>query len=264
MPWWNETQAIIITGKSGAILYGEIKVTDGIDEGDIIEEGFLIGTVLTVLKKDKGRPMSMLHIELHKPELAGLFCWESQKPESLLDPTSLLIKSANLKVIKTSHKPFKSGSVINTIKGIIDHPVLHIPAYIFEEDELELYQEEKKEEQEVLKFGDLKIGEVYFCRSQSTYDGSVLDLDAKILSLDGFKDGKRFAVALSEDKEWCVKISEDQMKFVQKKKQIKWTNLYLKDSKNSIESGGLYNTEENAVRSISDKSNYLKTISIEI
>jgi ribosomal protein L21E len=136
--------------------------------------------------------------------------------------------------------------------------------YIFEEDELELYQEEKKEEQEVLKFGDLKIGEVYFCRSQSTYDGSVLDLDAKILSLDGFKDGKRFAVALSEDKEWCVKISEDQMKFVQKKKQIKWTNLYLKDSKNSIESGGLYNTEENAVRGISDKSSYLKTISIEI
>jgi murein DD-endopeptidase MepM/ murein hydrolase activator NlpD len=96
MPWWNETQAMIITGKSGAILYGEIKVTDGIQEGDLIEEGFLIGTVLTVLKKDKGRPMSMLHMELHKPELAGLFCWESQRPESLLDPTELLIKSTNL------------------------------------------------------------------------------------------------------------------------------------------------------------------------
>tara|TARA_R110000772_G_scaffold2410_2_gene8403 strand:- start:23752 stop:23964 length:213 start_codon:yes stop_codon:yes gene_type:complete len=34
-----------------------------------------------------------------------------------------------------SPKPFKSGFKTNTIKGVIDHPVLHIPAYTFEEDE---------------------------------------------------------------------------------------------------------------------------------
>lgn len=32
-------------------------------------------------------------------------------------------------------KKFKSGLYINTIKGVIDHPILHIPAYIFIEDD---------------------------------------------------------------------------------------------------------------------------------
>lgn len=32
-------------------------------------------------------------------------------------------------------KPFKSRQLINTIKGVIDHPILHIPAFTFEEDE---------------------------------------------------------------------------------------------------------------------------------
>jgi hypothetical protein len=32
-------------------------------------------------------------------------------------------------------KPFKSGEKINTIKGVINHPHLNIPAYIFIEDD---------------------------------------------------------------------------------------------------------------------------------
>ena len=32
-------------------------------------------------------------------------------------------------------KPFKSTFLVNTIKGVIDHPILHIPAYTFEEDD---------------------------------------------------------------------------------------------------------------------------------
>jgi hypothetical protein len=32
-------------------------------------------------------------------------------------------------------KPFKSGSKINTIKGVIVHPILNVPAYIFVEDD---------------------------------------------------------------------------------------------------------------------------------
>lgn len=32
-------------------------------------------------------------------------------------------------------KPFKSGQKINTIKGVIEHPILKIPAYTFEEDD---------------------------------------------------------------------------------------------------------------------------------
>lgn len=32
-------------------------------------------------------------------------------------------------------KPFKSGFKVNTIKDVINHPQLNIPAYTFEEDE---------------------------------------------------------------------------------------------------------------------------------
>lgn len=32
-------------------------------------------------------------------------------------------------------KPFKSGLKINTIKDVINHPQLNVPAYTFEEDE---------------------------------------------------------------------------------------------------------------------------------
>lgn len=36
---------------------------------------------------------------------------------------------------KLNNKPFKSGSIINTVKDIIMHPTLNIPAYTFEEDD---------------------------------------------------------------------------------------------------------------------------------
>jgi len=34
-----------------------------------------------------------------------------------------------------SGKAFKSGLKINTVKGVINHPILNIPAYTFEEDD---------------------------------------------------------------------------------------------------------------------------------
>jgi hypothetical protein len=40
------------------------------------------------------------------------------------------------RVTKITRKPFKSGSRSNTVKGIIEHPVLkHKPAFTFDEDE---------------------------------------------------------------------------------------------------------------------------------
>jgi hypothetical protein len=45
------------------------------------------------------------------------------------------------KVIKTSSKvgkqpkPFKSTFLVNTVKDVIIHPILNIPAYTFEEDD---------------------------------------------------------------------------------------------------------------------------------
>jgi len=38
-------------------------------------------------------------------------------------------------VDKDSNKPFKSGSKVNTVKGLIRHPYLRIPSYTFEEDD---------------------------------------------------------------------------------------------------------------------------------
>ena len=36
---------------------------------------------------------------------------------------------------KRSGKPFKSGLKVNTIKGVVVHPTLNIPAYTFSEDD---------------------------------------------------------------------------------------------------------------------------------
>jgi len=32
-------------------------------------------------------------------------------------------------------KPFKSGLKVNTVRGVIDHPILLIPAFVFMEDD---------------------------------------------------------------------------------------------------------------------------------
>ena len=34
-----------------------------------------------------------------------------------------------------NNKPFKSGEKFNTVKDVINHPKLNIPAYVFEEDD---------------------------------------------------------------------------------------------------------------------------------
>ena len=36
---------------------------------------------------------------------------------------------------RRSGKPFKSGEKINTVKGIVNHPQLNVPAFTFVEDE---------------------------------------------------------------------------------------------------------------------------------
>lgn len=39
------------------------------------------------------------------------------------------------KTVQKKRKPFKRGNKINTVKGLIFHPQLHVPAYVFEEDD---------------------------------------------------------------------------------------------------------------------------------
>lgn len=103
-PWWNDTRAVMIVGESGHIVYGEIQERDGLRVGDEVKAGDLVGTVLTVLKEDKGLPMSMLHVELMKNSEHHHLVWELGQPqhEALLDPTLMLlaIKEKEMKDIR--------------------------------------------------------------------------------------------------------------------------------------------------------------------
>lgn len=88
--WWHETWVVMVEGKSGVIAYGEISPT--VQEGQQIKEGDIVGKVMTVLKKDKGLPMTMLHLELYQAGTTETMGWElnQDKPEALLDPTGLV------------------------------------------------------------------------------------------------------------------------------------------------------------------------------
>lgn len=89
-PWWNDTKAVLVEGESGVILYGEINPT--VQVGDYVFAGDLVGTVIQVLKKDKGKPLAMLHLECYTAGTRESVLWKlgEAKPENLLDPTYLL------------------------------------------------------------------------------------------------------------------------------------------------------------------------------
>ena len=95
MPWWNNTQAVAIKGKSGVINYGEIIPIFSLKVGSIVSEGNLIGAVIPVLKKDKGKvpSTSMLHLELYSEYDGKWEIWNLNEPQTknLLNPLKLLI-----------------------------------------------------------------------------------------------------------------------------------------------------------------------------
>jgi hypothetical protein len=95
-PWWNDTKAILVAGWSGVIVYGEVEPDPFLRIGSIVNLGREIGTVVPVLKKDKGVPMSMLHIELYISGTRKTVWWnkDEPQPQELLDPTSLLKRAA--------------------------------------------------------------------------------------------------------------------------------------------------------------------------
>lgn len=95
MPWWNDTQAIAIRGKSGVINYGELIVNETLKVGMKVAEGDFLGCIFPVLRKDKGKvpSINMLHLELYSEYNGQWVMWElgRPKPENILDPTSLLM-----------------------------------------------------------------------------------------------------------------------------------------------------------------------------
>lgn len=107
MPWWEETWAVMVEGETGVVVYGEIiPCSDlyGSHADDIqpygksclhfrthVKAGDPIGTIKRVLKTDKGRPMSMLHLELRKHGTRDWSGWYGVRPTNLLDPTPHLL-----------------------------------------------------------------------------------------------------------------------------------------------------------------------------
>lgn len=90
LDWWHDTYAVLVEGASGVVLYGEI--ASHVKVGQKLVAGEILGVVIKVLKKDKGRPMCMLHLELHDHGTLTNECWTSPaKPETLRDPTPYLL-----------------------------------------------------------------------------------------------------------------------------------------------------------------------------
>lgn len=95
-PFWEETVGVYIEGPSGIVVYGELgELKEGLKIGDFVPRSNFIGKVARVIKNDKGRPLSMLHLELHEKGYIHTGHWElgQPKPEGVLDPTPYLIKS---------------------------------------------------------------------------------------------------------------------------------------------------------------------------
>lgn len=97
-PWWNDTEAVAVIGESGrVILYGEIE-ENSLFVGQQVTQGDTLSLVSKVLKKDKGSPTKMLHMELYDSSFIEPVWWRlgEEKPDCLLDPTDLL-KTAHSK-----------------------------------------------------------------------------------------------------------------------------------------------------------------------
>ena len=86
------TQAALVKGGSGVIVYGEI--IPSVKEGQEVKEGDIIGRVTSVLPESYDGPSSMLHFELYDTSAKATAWWMKgeRRPEKLLDPTRLLRK----------------------------------------------------------------------------------------------------------------------------------------------------------------------------
>lgn len=97
-PWWHDTYAVIVRGDESGLyqVYGEI--APHVKQGTRVQPGSLVGVVVPVLKKDKGRPGSMLHFELRDRLITDDVAWSvgQAKPDCLVDPTDYLIQHANI------------------------------------------------------------------------------------------------------------------------------------------------------------------------
>jgi murein DD-endopeptidase MepM/ murein hydrolase activator NlpD len=127
MPWWNDTRAVYIEGAHGVFNYGEIQEYPNLKVRDTIKQGECFGYVVTVLKKYKGRPMSMLHVELYDhgyTDTWGEWKIGASQPEHLKDPTPHLLmigKPATLDPYTDSNAEFLKITHKCSIETLVDN-----------------------------------------------------------------------------------------------------------------------------------------------
>jgi hypothetical protein len=115
-PWWNDTEVVLVHGKSGVVVYGEVKAL--VKPDDEVKAGQVIAEIeIPVLTEFKGRPTCMLHLELLDYEKIGHKDWldhdwklDHDKPEELIDPTDKLIESAGKDVVLFDLKKYDGQS----------------------------------------------------------------------------------------------------------------------------------------------------------
>ena len=98
MPWWLDTNAVLVEGASGVVVYGEVSEFSWVVPGALVHRGAFIAHVKQVLPVDKGNGTSMLHLELLEKGFRGKtsdkWCAEDPvPPKGYMDPTSFLIKA---------------------------------------------------------------------------------------------------------------------------------------------------------------------------
>ena len=133
MPWWNNTRAVYVEGETGVFNYGEIQEFPNLKVGDFVEQGQPLGHVLIVLKKFKGRPMSMLHLELYDHgyiDTWGEWKIGESKPIHLKDPTPYLLSIPNtvpctidpyLDCVGLVKKDTHNSDILNSVSLVDEH-----------------------------------------------------------------------------------------------------------------------------------------------
>ncbi len=92
--WWEETWSVTVQNNhsNNYLLYGEI--APSVFKDHFVKAGGLIGYIKRVLKRDKGKPPSMLHIEMYSRIQEEHPYWKLGDgcPAGLLDPTDYLLQ----------------------------------------------------------------------------------------------------------------------------------------------------------------------------